>query len=157
MRRICDTLRFAVENPGHQELMRASAATAVLVAGQRRRARIPARTGRFLARPGALAARVGGGDRGYPQHAAVLVLRSNAGNRDAAMALLADGFDMLEEDFDEERFSRPYGGLLLAGRGRIGDPRSASCSSNGWSFDRSGSEIPESRHETGRRRRHRRR
>jgi hypothetical protein len=35
---------------------------------------------------------------------AVLTLLENHRDRDPAIALLADGFDMLEEDLDKERF-----------------------------------------------------
>lgn len=101
-----DTLRFAVENPGHQELMRASAAATAALASRGSDvalgyllelggpARDPARS------PLALAAATVA-IRNTPL---VLAALERAGNRDAAMALLADGFDMLEEDFDEERF-----------------------------------------------------
>ncbi|HEX6974689.1 MAG TPA: HEAT repeat domain-containing protein [Vicinamibacterales bacterium] len=101
-----ETLRFAIANPGYQDLLRAAASGlgAIAAAGnadafatliqQGVPTRDPARSPMALA-VGAVAL------RNTP-----LVLKSLEGLADQkpALLLLRDAFDMLEEDFEEERF-----------------------------------------------------
>lgn len=101
-----ETLRFAIANPGFQDLLRAAASglAAIAIAGsdeafatlvqQGAPARDPARSPVALAL-GAVAL------RNTP-----LVLKALEGAADPqpALLLLRDAFDMLEEDFEEERF-----------------------------------------------------
>ncbi|HEX6976552.1 MAG TPA: hypothetical protein VF147_19225, partial [Vicinamibacterales bacterium] len=101
-----ETLRFAVANPGYQDLLRAatSGLGAIAIAGnadalailiqQGAPTRDPARSPLALA-VGAVAL------RNTP-----LVLKSleGLGDQKPALLLLRDAFDMLEEDFEEERF-----------------------------------------------------
>jgi hypothetical protein len=103
---LVDTLRFAADSPGYQELMRATAAAVAALASRGSdnalrhlfevgaKAREPARSPMALA-----VARVA--VRNTPL---VLAALARDPNRDAAVGLLADGFDMIEEDFEEERF-----------------------------------------------------
>lgn len=103
---LLDTLRFAAATPGHQALLRTTAAALAALASS--------------GRPLAFAALV---DAGVPANdpvraslalaAATVALRRPAvvlsglegrSDADAAVLLLRDGFDMLEEDFEEERF-----------------------------------------------------
>ena len=103
---VADSLRFAAGNPGFQELVRASATAAAALASRGSRDMFqvlfdvggpsvdPVRA------PVALATATVA-IRNTPLALSVLEQRTD---RDAAIALLADGFDMLEEDFDEERF-----------------------------------------------------
>jgi hypothetical protein len=103
---LIDTLKFADENPGFQDLLRAGASGlgALAVAGRAESAaalfdvgipsRDPTRSPVALAL-GMIAL------RNTPLMLAMLEKRPD---RTAAIALLAEGFDMLEEDLDKERF-----------------------------------------------------
>jgi HEAT repeat protein len=103
---LIDTLKFADENPGFQDLLRAAASGlgALAVAGRAESAaalfdvgipsRDPTRSPVALAL-GMIAL------RNTPLMLAMLEKRPD---RAAAIALLAEGFDMLEEDLDKERF-----------------------------------------------------
>jgi HEAT repeat protein len=103
---LIDTLKFADENPGFQDLLRAAAAGlgALAVAGRAESAsalfdvgipsRDPTRSPVALAL-GMIAL------RNTPLMLSMLEKRPD---RAAAIALLAEGFDMLEEDLDKERF-----------------------------------------------------
>ena len=103
---LIDTLKFADENPGFQDLLRAAAAGlgALAVAGRAESAsalfdvgipsRDPTRSPVALAL-GMIAL------RNTPLMLSILDKRPD---RAAAIALLAEGFDMLEEDLDKERF-----------------------------------------------------
>ncbi len=102
-----EVLRFTQKNVGYQDLLRAAAAGfgALGVAGHQEAAAtlfeigIPAKDD-FLRAPIALALATIA-LRNTPMMMAVL---ADDPNRDAAIALLAEGFDMLEEDLDKERF-----------------------------------------------------
>ena len=103
---LIDTLKFADENPGFQDLLRAAAAGlgALAVAGRAESAgalfdvgipsRDPTRSPVALAL-GTIAL------RNTPLMLSILDKRPD---RAAAIALLAEGVDMLEEDLDKERF-----------------------------------------------------
>jgi hypothetical protein len=103
---LIDTLRFAIKNPGFQDLLRAaSGALATLAAGGHEKAaeiliehgvpsRDPARAAIALAL-GTVAL------RNTPLLLKVLERQPDPAT---AVELLRDAFDMLEEDFEEERF-----------------------------------------------------
>lgn len=101
-----DTLRFAAENPGFQALVRGSALAASVLASRGSDAMLQALfdvggpSDDPVRAPVALATATAA-IRNTPLALAVLEGRAD---RDSAIALLADGFDMLEEDFEEERF-----------------------------------------------------
>ncbi len=104
---LVETLKFSQKNPGYQALLRAAAAGlgALGVAGHQEAAAalfdigIPAKED-FLRAPAALAL----GTIALRNTALMMTLLEQYPNRDAAVALLAEGFDMLEEDLDKERF-----------------------------------------------------
>ena len=103
---LIETLKFADQNPGFQELLR-GAATGLGALGDRRprRGRLgAARRRHALARSDAGAGRAGARDHRAAQHAALLPILEAHPDKTAAMALVAEGFDMLEEDLDKERF-----------------------------------------------------
>ena len=101
-----ETLKFAIANPGFQDLLRAAASGlgAIAIAGhpdafamlvqQGAPSRDPARAPVALAL-GAVALR---------NTALVLKALEGAPDQQPALLLLRDAFDMLEEDFEEERF-----------------------------------------------------
>jgi HEAT repeat protein len=101
-----DTLRFGVANPGFQDLLRAAAGglgalatsgnqdAAVALAGQGAPARDPARA------PVALAF----GTVALRNTPLLLKILEAQADPTPALLLLRDAFDMLEEDFEEERF-----------------------------------------------------
>jgi HEAT repeat protein len=105
-RYLSDTLHFAVQNGGFQELLRqtATAISALAARGNRNALQLlfdvgipsdnPARAPLALAVAGAAI-------RNTPLLLAALEKYSN---RDGAVTLLGEGFDMLEEDFNEELF-----------------------------------------------------
>lgn len=103
---LIDTLKFADKNIGFQELLRGAAAGlgALGVAGQQEAANalfdigIPSRDPTRA--PVALAVATVA-----LRHTALMMpILEKRADRDQALALLAEGFDMLEEDFDKERF-----------------------------------------------------
>jgi HEAT repeat protein len=102
-----EVLRFTEKNVGFQELLRAAAAGlgALGVAGHAEAATmlfeigLPARE-EFLRSPVALAL----GTIALRNTPLMLGLLEKDEHRDASLTLLADGFDMLEEDLDKERF-----------------------------------------------------
>jgi len=104
---LTDTLKFAGANTGFQELLRAAAAGlgALGVAGQQPAADalfavgIPAKEDSMRA-PVALAVAT----IALRRTPLMLTVLEKHPDRDAALALVAEGFDMLEEDLDKERF-----------------------------------------------------
>jgi HEAT repeat protein len=103
---LIDTLKFADENPGFQELLRAAASGlgVLAVAGRAESANalfeigIPSRDP--TRSPVALAL----GTIALRNTPLMLSRLEKRPDRAAAIALLAEGFDMLEEDLDKERF-----------------------------------------------------
>ncbi len=101
-----ETLRFGIANPGYQELLRAAASGLAAIAGTGNRealatlidqgapARDPARS------PVALAL----GTVALRHTPLVLTALEARPDPQPAVLLLRDAFDMLEEDFEEERF-----------------------------------------------------
>lgn len=103
---VTDTMRFALTNIGFQDLLRASARAlgALAVAGREDAAVALIETGIPARDPGRSPIALALGTvalRNTPLLAKVLGPRDDL--RDAAL-LLRDAFDMLEEDFEEERF-----------------------------------------------------
>jgi HEAT repeat protein len=104
---LVEVLKFTEKNTGYQELLRAAAAGlgALGVAGHQEAAEslieigIPAKED-FLRAPIALAL----GTVALRNTPLMMTLLERYPDRDAAMSLLAEGFDMLEEDLDKERF-----------------------------------------------------
>jgi HEAT repeat protein len=104
---LVEVLKFSQRNTGFQELLRTAAAGlgALGVAGHPEAAAslfdigIPAKDD-FLRAPAALAA----GSIALRNTPLMMTLLEQYPNRDGALALLAEGFDMLEEDLDKERF-----------------------------------------------------
>jgi HEAT repeat protein len=104
---LAEVLRFTEKNAGYQELLRGAAAGlgALGVAGHSEAAAtlfeigIPAKDD-FLRAPIALAL----GTIALRNTPAMLTLLEHDEHRDASLSLLAEGFDMLEEDLDKERF-----------------------------------------------------
>lgn len=104
---LVEVLKFTEKNLGYQELLRAAATGlgAVGVAGHKEAVDslfeigIPAKDD-FLRAPIALAL----GSIALRNTPLMLAVLETHPNRDAALSLLAEGFDMLEEDLDKERF-----------------------------------------------------
>jgi HEAT repeat protein len=104
---LIETLKFAASNPGYQELLRGAAAGlgALGVAGHTEAVEplfevgIPALDDTTRA-PVALAL----GAVALRNTSLMMAMLANHRQQDQAIALLADGFDMLEEDLDKERF-----------------------------------------------------
>ena len=104
---LAEVLKFTEKNIGYQDLLRAAAAGfgALGVAGHREAAStlfevgIPAKDD-FLRAPIALALAT----IALRNTPTMLSLLEQHPQRDAAVSLLAEGFDMLEEDLDKERF-----------------------------------------------------
>ena len=103
---LTDTLRFAVQNPGFQELLRGTAGAVAALASRGNQGALqllfdvaipaenPARAPLALAVATAAI-----------RNAPLLLTTVEASpDRNGAIALLAEGFDMLEEDFNEELF-----------------------------------------------------
>jgi len=103
---LVETLKFADKNPGYQELLRGAAAglAAIALSDHPEAARslfdigIPARDESTRA-PTALAV----GTVALRNTPVVLRLLADRADRGDAIELLADGFDMLEEDLEKER------------------------------------------------------
>jgi HEAT repeat protein len=104
---LVEVLKFSGKNTGYQELLRAAAAAlgALGVNGHQEAAAslfdigIPARDDATRA-PVALAL----GTVALRNTALMMTLLEQYSDREAAVSLLAEGFDMLEEDLDKERF-----------------------------------------------------
>jgi HEAT repeat protein len=106
-RYLIETLKFSNENPGFQDLLRAatSGLAAIALSGKTSAAEalfdigIPARDDSTRA-PVALAI----GTVALRRSDLVLTVLEKHGSQAEAIDLLAEGFDMLEEDLDKERF-----------------------------------------------------
>ena len=108
---LVDVLRFAAENSGFQELVRAAAAAlgAIAVAASDEDVRVQALDALFgtgipshdpIRAPLALAI----GTTALRHVDLVLARVLHSTNQDGAIQLLSEAFDMLEEDFEKERF-----------------------------------------------------
>jgi HEAT repeat protein len=103
---ITETLRFAIANPGHQDLVRASAGAlaALAIAGQQEPAATLFERGAPTRDPERAAIALALGSvalRNTPLLLEVLGAQADPG---PGTELLREAFDMLEEDFEEERF-----------------------------------------------------
>jgi len=103
---LADTLRFAAQNPGFQGLMRgASAAVAALaVRGNQSALQVLFEVGIPSDNPARAPLALAAATVAIRNTPLLLARLDKYTDRDGAIALLAEGFDMLEEDFEEERF-----------------------------------------------------
>jgi HEAT repeat protein len=103
---LIDTVKFAIVNQGFQDLMRAAAGAlaALAIKGEEQAAEILIEHGAGARDPARAALALALGKvalRNTPLLLKVLERRTDSA---AAVELLRDAFDMLEEDFEEERF-----------------------------------------------------
>jgi HEAT repeat protein len=106
---LIDTLKFSDKNAGFQELLRGAAAGlgALAVAGRVEAAEALVQIGipsRDPTRAPVALALATTALRNTPLMLKLLESPARAADREQAIALLAEGFDMLEEDLDKERF-----------------------------------------------------
>jgi HEAT repeats len=103
---LTETLRFAIANPGYQELLRAAAGglSALAVAGNQDAAATLFERGGPTRDPERAAIALALGTLALRN--TTLMLKALEGQKalDPAMELLREAFDMLEEDMEEERF-----------------------------------------------------
>lgn len=101
-----ETLRFGTRNAGYQELVRAAAAGLAALAGAGDAAALATLLveGVPAADPGRAAIALSVGAVAVRNTPLVLAALETGQDRDGAILLLRDAFDMLEEDFAEERF-----------------------------------------------------
>jgi HEAT repeat protein len=103
---IAESLRFSIANPGHQNLLRSSAnALAALAASGRESAAVELITqGAPTRDPARAAIALAVGAIALRNAPVLLKVLERDGILDPAIELLREAFDMLEEDFEEERF-----------------------------------------------------
>lgn len=104
---LIDTLRFAIANQGFQELLRASASAlaSLAVAGNEEAAAVLLQHGGPSRDPARAAIALALGTVALRNTPLLLkVLEKYEKDLDPAIELLRESFDMLEEDFEEERF-----------------------------------------------------
>lgn len=103
---IAETLKFASVNPGFQELLRAAAGglAALAVAGSTEAVEILIERGAPARDPERAAIALALGTVALRNTPILLKVLESASDPAGAVELLREAFDMLEEDFDEERF-----------------------------------------------------
>lgn len=103
---ISDTLRFAGANPGFQDLLRSAAAAlaALAIAGNADAAALLIERGTPARDPERAAIALALGNVALRNTPLLLELLQRQSDNAGAIALLREAFDMLEEDFEEERF-----------------------------------------------------
>jgi HEAT repeat protein len=103
---LVDALKFADKNEGFQELLRgaASGLGALAVAGRIEAAQALVDLGVPAKDPTRAPVALALATVALRNTALMMTLVESLANRDAALSLLAEGFDMLEEDLDKERF-----------------------------------------------------
>ena len=103
---LVDTLRFADKNPGFQELLRNAVTALVALANAGNPPAVSAlfEVGIPSSDPVRARMALGVGTIAIRNTPATLSFLETAANRDAAIDLIAEGFDMLEEDYEEETF-----------------------------------------------------
>ena len=103
---LMETLKFAIANPGYQELLRAAAGglSAVAVAGNQEAAAFLFDRGGPTRDPERAAIALALGTLALRNTALTLQVLEKQSALDAPTELLREAFDMLEEDLDEERF-----------------------------------------------------
>ena len=118
-------MRFAIENLGFQDLLRAAArASARWRSRARRRGGRRCSTSAFRARdPARAPIALAFGTVALRNTPLMLKVLESDADRERALALLAEAFDMLEEDFERGAVLRDGAPHLLAGAG--GSPRRA--------------------------------
>lgn len=106
VRYLADTLRFATVNPGFQELLRAAAGAlaALAVTGQPQPLDILIEQGVPSRDPARAAIALALGTAALRNTPALLAALERQPDPSGAVDLLREAFDMLEEDFEEERF-----------------------------------------------------
>lgn len=103
---LADTLRFATVNPGFQELLRAAAGAlaALAVKGQEQPLDILIEQGAPSRDPARAAIALALGTVALRNTQVMLAALERQADPSGAVELLREAFDMLEEDFEEERF-----------------------------------------------------
>lgn len=103
---LLETLTFAIANPGHQELLRATAGglAALAVAGRAEAAAALFERGAPTRDPERAAIALALGTIALRNPPLLLQVLATQADLRAATDLLREAFDMLEEDFEEERF-----------------------------------------------------
>jgi HEAT repeat protein len=103
---IAEALSFADKNPGYQELLRASATAlgALAVAGHREAADELLKVGIASQDPTRAPVALAIATIALRNTPLMMTILEGQDNPEGATALLAEGFDMLEEDLDKERF-----------------------------------------------------
>jgi HEAT repeat protein len=101
-----ETLKFAIANPGFQDLLRAASSGlgAIAVAGNQDALAMLVQQGAPSRDPARAPVALALGAVALRNTALVLKALEGAPDRQPALLLLRDAFDMLEEDFEEERF-----------------------------------------------------
>ena len=103
---LADSLKFAIKQIGYQELLRSSASglAALAVAGNEEAMRTLIDLGAPTRDPARAAIALALGTIALRNTPLTLKVLERAENRDPALELLREAFDMLEEDYAEERF-----------------------------------------------------
>ena len=103
---LIETLRFADKNPGYQELLRNTVSALVALANSGNSQALGALfdVGIAAVDPPRAPMALGVGTVAVRNTPLMLSFLESAKNGDAAISLIAEGFDMLEEDYVEERF-----------------------------------------------------
>lgn len=103
---LVETLKFADKNVGHQPLLRNAVAGLVALANSGNVQALAAlvETGIPAVDPPRAPMALGVGTVAIRNTRLMLTFLERAPNADGAIALIAEGFDMLEEDYEEERF-----------------------------------------------------
>ncbi len=103
---LLETLKFGIANPGYQELVRAAAGglAALAVAGRKDAAATLFEVGAPTRDPERAAIALALGTIALRNTPLLLQVLERPGDLQASTELLREAFDMLEEDFDEERF-----------------------------------------------------
>jgi HEAT repeat protein len=103
---LIQTLKFTDENPGYQDLLRGAAAGlgAIAVGGRKEAAQALLEIGIPSRDPTRSPVALALGTIALRNPPLMLTVLEQYGDRARAIALLAEGFDMLEEDLDKERF-----------------------------------------------------
>jgi hypothetical protein len=103
---LIDTLKFAEENPGYQQLLRSTVSALVALAnsGNTQALRALFDVGIPSTDPPRAPMALGAGTIAIRNTLVVLSFLESYSSRDGAIDLIAEGFDMLEEDYEEEGF-----------------------------------------------------
>ena len=103
---LVDVLKFADKNRGFQELLRGAAGglAALALAGHPEAARALVEIGVPSSDPTRAPVALALATVALRNTALMMTMLEKLGDREPALALLAEGFDMLEEDLDKERF-----------------------------------------------------